>query len=69
MEQADIIDDEAFQRLCESERDICVASDGGVYEGQGTFGVVISDKATPVIVNYGKLYSMDLYENSYRSEA
>jgi hypothetical protein len=69
MAQANLIDEEAFKRLCESEQDIYVTSDGGVHEGQGTFGVVVSDKAHPLIVNYGKLYSMDLYESSYRSEA
>jgi ribonuclease HI len=52
-----------------SDNDIFITSDGGVYEYQGTFGVVISDKATPTLTNYGKLYSPELYESSYRSEA
>jgi hypothetical protein len=36
---------------------------------QGTFGVVLSDKANPILTNYGKLYSCEWYESSYRSEA
>jgi hypothetical protein len=51
-----------------SDREIHITSDGGVHQSQGTFGVVTSDKATPIIVNYGKLYSADLYKSSYRLE-
>jgi hypothetical protein len=53
----------------ESEWDKYITSNGGVHESQGTFGVVIFDKATPIIVNYGKLYSADLYKSSCRLEA
>jgi hypothetical protein len=69
MAQANLIDEDEFKQLCKSERDIYVTSDDGVHESQGTFGVVISDKANPLIVSYGKLYSMDVYESSYTLDA
>jgi ribonuclease HI len=39
-----------------------------VHNYQGNFGVVIAYKGTPLSVNYGKLYSIEFYKSSYRSE-
>jgi hypothetical protein len=65
----DIIDQETLIDLYTSEKEIQVTTDGGVHKGNGTFGVIVSNKANPVVLNHGKLYSPKLYESSYRSEA
>jgi hypothetical protein len=54
--------------LAQVDSNIYIVSDGGVHNYEGTFGVVISDGTNPLIKNYGKLYSLDFYESSYRSE-
>jgi hypothetical protein len=69
LNKADITDRNTSEALYKSDKDIYITSDGGVHDGQGTFGVVISDQASLVIVNFGKLYSPPLYESSYCSEA
>jgi ribonuclease HI len=52
----------------QADSHIYIVSDGGVYNYEGTYGVVISDGTNPLIKNYGKLYSVDFCESSYRSE-
>jgi hypothetical protein len=47
---------------------IIIVSDGGVHNYEGTFGVVISDGIYPIVHNNGKLYSVDFFESSFRSE-
>jgi ribonuclease HI len=54
--------------MSQDDSKIYIVSDGGVYNYEGTFGVVISDGTYPLIKNYGKLYSIDFCESSYRSE-
>jgi hypothetical protein len=43
------------------ETPIIIVSDGGVYNYEGTFGLVISDGARPIVQNKGKLYSVDFF--------
>jgi hypothetical protein len=69
MENLEITDKETFVQLCNSDRDFYITSNGGIYESQVTFGTIISDKVSPVVIIYGKLYTHNLYESSYRSEA
>jgi hypothetical protein len=66
---AEIRDQEKLIDLYTSDRDIYITSDGGAHDYQGTVGVIISDRATPVMMNHEKLYSPVSYESSYRSEA
>jgi ribonuclease HI len=47
---------------------IYIASDGGVFNYEGTFGVLLSDGLSPFAQNNGKFYSVDFCESSYRSE-
>ena len=47
---------------------IYIISDGGVHNYEGIFGVMISDGLSPIASNKGKLYSVDFFETSYRSE-
>jgi hypothetical protein len=47
---------------------VFIASDGGVYNHEGTFGIVISDGNAPLAHNNGKFYSVDFCESSFRSE-
>jgi hypothetical protein len=47
---------------------IYIISDGGVFNYEGTFGVIISDGSLPIASNNGKLYSVDFVESSFRSE-
>jgi ribonuclease HI len=50
------------------ESTIYIASDGGVYNYEGTFGVILSDGSSTFAQNHGKFYSVDFCESSYRSE-
>jgi hypothetical protein len=43
-------------------------SDGGVHNYESNFGVVIADQHKVITTNMGKLYSIDFYESSHRSE-
>jgi hypothetical protein len=52
----------------EEEIKVYIASDGGVHNYEGTFGVVLSDGNSPFVQNNGKFYSVDFYESSYRSD-
>jgi hypothetical protein len=54
--------------MTQADSNIYIVSDGGVYNYEGTFGVVISDGSNPLVKNYGKMYSLDFCESSYRSE-
>jgi hypothetical protein len=45
-----------------------VVSDGGVYQYEGNYGLVIADHYTILVSNMGKIYSIDFYESSHRSE-
>ena len=47
---------------------IHITSDGGVHNYEGTFGVIISDGSSPIVSTNGKLYIVDFFESSYRSE-
>jgi hypothetical protein len=69
LENATITDRQTLKNLYYSNKDIHITTDGGVFKSQGTFGVVISDKESPALVNYRKLYSPPFYESSFRSEA
>jgi hypothetical protein len=53
----------------QDDSNIYIVSDGGVYNYEVTYGVVISDGNNPLMKNYGKLYSLDFCESSYRSES
>jgi ribonuclease HI len=57
-----------IELMSKMDSNIYIVSDGGVYNYDGTFGVVISDGTNPLIKNHGKLYSLDFCESSYRSE-
>jgi hypothetical protein len=65
----EVTDCDTLFELCKSDWDIHITSDGGVHKCKGTFGVIISDKATPLVTNHGKLHCLALYESSYRSDA
>jgi hypothetical protein len=54
--------------LSQHEFTIFIASDGEVYNYDGTFGVAISDGNSILAKNNGKFYSVDFCESSYRSE-
>jgi ribonuclease HI len=54
--------------LSNEEGTTYIVSDGGVYNYEGTYGLVISNGDTIVAQNNGKMYSVDFYESSYRSE-
>ena len=45
-----------------------IISDGGVHNYEGNFGVIISDGSSPIASTNGKLYSVDFFESSFRSE-
>jgi hypothetical protein len=47
---------------------ITITTDGGVFDYNGTYGVVIHYKGDIIAMNLGKLYGPDLYESSYRPE-
>jgi hypothetical protein len=47
---------------------VLIASDGGAYNHEGTFGMVISDGNALLAHNNGKFYSVDFCESSFRSE-
>jgi hypothetical protein len=46
----------------------CIVTDGGTYEYNGTYGVIITHEETMIATNYRKLYSPEFYESSYWSE-
>jgi hypothetical protein len=69
LSNVDITDLNTLNALYKSDKNIYITSDGGVYNSQGTFGVVLPDEASLVMINHGKLYSPPLYESLYRSEA
>jgi hypothetical protein len=54
--------------LTNSEAPIIIISNGGVFNYEGTFGLVISDDTSPIAQSNGKLYSVDFFESSFRSE-
>jgi hypothetical protein len=54
--------------LFNSETPIIIVSDGGVHNYEGTFGLTISDGVRLFANNKGKLYSVDFFESSFRSE-
>jgi hypothetical protein len=54
--------------LLDLEKPITIVSDGGVHNYQGTFGLVISEGVRPLVKNKGKLYNVDFFESSFRSE-
>jgi hypothetical protein len=56
------------EMLLNEEGTIYIVSDGGVYNYEATYGLVISNGDTIVAQNNGKMYSVDFYESSYRSE-
>jgi hypothetical protein len=65
-----IIPDEHRLQLCllKEAFTILIASDGGVYNYERTFGVVISDGITQPAHNNGTFYSVDFCESSYWAE-
>jgi hypothetical protein len=48
--------------------DTNVVSDGGIYNYQSNFGLVIATKSKVLVMNKGKIYSNEFHESSYRSE-
>jgi hypothetical protein len=60
--------DRLLQLFSQDELTIYIASDGGVFNYEGTFGVIFSDGVTSIAQNNGKFYSVDFCESSYRSE-
>jgi hypothetical protein len=54
--------------ISQDEFTIFIASDGGVHNYEGTFGIAISDGTSLLATNNGKFYSVDFCESSYRSE-
>jgi hypothetical protein len=69
IENTHITNDQKLKTLLSNEEvTIYIASDGGVYNYEGTFGVILSDGASPFAQNHGKFYSVDFCESSYRSE-
>jgi hypothetical protein len=52
----------------QQEFTIYIASDGGVYNYERTFGVIIYNGISSIAQNNGKIYSVDFCESSYRSE-
>ena len=54
--------------LNNSNQSFYIISDGGVFQYDGTFGVIISDGINPIANNHGKLYSVEFFESSYLSE-
>jgi ribonuclease HI len=64
-----ITDKTRFQSLFSQETfTIIIASDGGVHNYEGTYGVVLSNGASQFATNHGKIYSVDFCESSYRLE-
>jgi hypothetical protein len=47
---------------------ITIVSDGGAHHYEGNFGLAIADNSKVLVTNMGKLYSIDFYESSHRSE-
>lgn len=45
-----------------------ITSDGGVYNYEDTYRVIISDGESPIASNKGKLYSIDFQASPFRSE-
>jgi ribonuclease HI len=60
--------DDIKQRGQVANASFCIVTDGGTYEYNGTYGVIITHEETMIATNYGKLYSPEFYESSYRSE-
>jgi hypothetical protein len=52
----------------ENKEPLLVVSDGGVHEYHSNFGATIAATQLPLAYTYGKLYSIELYESSYRAE-
>jgi hypothetical protein len=64
-----ILDQQQFQSAIQDPiSEIIIASDGGVHNYHGNFGVVIACKSHSLLSNYGKLYSIEFYESSFRLE-
>jgi hypothetical protein len=60
IENTIVLDKDKLQKLLsQDELMIFIASDGDVYNHEGTFGVVISDGNAPLVHNNGKFYSVD----------
>jgi ribonuclease HI len=65
----EVLDNTHFQSVIQDPfSKITIVSDGGVYNYQGNFGVIMACKGHPLMINYGKLYSIEFYESSFRSE-
>jgi hypothetical protein len=61
--------EEEMQQMKEIENiNYCIITDGGTYEYNGTFGIIITHDDSLLDTNYGKLYSPEFYKSSYRSE-
>jgi ribonuclease HI len=56
------------QLFSQEDLTIYVASDGGVHNYEGTFGVIMSDGSSPFAKNHEKFYSVDFCESLCRSE-
>lgn len=65
----DIVNEDKLVLLAkDNSKPISIISDGGVYNYEGTYGLVTSDGQAPIASNNGKLYSVDFFETSFRSE-
>jgi hypothetical protein len=50
------------------DQTIYIITDGGVYDQNSTFGVIIINGTHIMLTNMGTLYSMENFKSSYRSE-
>jgi hypothetical protein len=68
LKNTEVYDQALFQKVVEDNADITMVSEGGMYNYQGNFGLVVAHKNTSLVGNYGKRYSIEFYKSSYRSE-
>jgi ribonuclease HI len=64
-----VTDETKFKNVfSQSEFTVYIASDGGVHNYEGTYGIILSDGVSPFAQNHGKFHIVDFCESSYRSE-
>jgi hypothetical protein len=54
--------------ILDKEKTLYIVSDGGVHNHQSNFGATITASSSPLAHTNGKIYRMNFYESSYRSE-
>jgi Reverse transcriptase (RNA-dependent DNA polymerase) len=64
-----IVDEAAIIKMFNQvEPPLFIVSDGGVHSYQSNFGVILAEGTLPLATSMGKIYSVELYESSHRSE-